>query len=138
MYSEQEERKYVNYLAKAKQDGPKQTFTRDPAPTNLEQGRLGLITKNDCVCKTEWCYHEDQFVLASQSYIVISVAFLCTMLYTFHMFLFLPSTLGRKEEIMQFNVHLHPVDVAYNDLKEVNGNSDFNPSNLDNKTLWQK
>ena len=36
MYSEQEERKYVNYLAKAKQDGPKQTFTRDPAPTNLE------------------------------------------------------------------------------------------------------
>ena len=54
------------------------------------------------------------------------------------MILFLPSTLGRKEEIMQFNVHLHPVDVAYNDLKEVNGDSDFNPSNLDNKTLWQK
>ena len=47
-----------------------------------------------------------------------------------HMFLFLPSTLDRKEEIMQFNnnVHLHPVDVAYNDLKGLNGNSDFNPS----------
>ena len=62
------------------------------------------------------------------------------MLYTFLMFLFLPSTLGRKEEIMQFknNVHLHPVDVAYNDLKEVNENSDFNPSDLDNKTLRQK
>ena len=56
-----------------------------------------------------------------------------------YMFLFLPSTLDRKEEIMQFknNVHLHPVDVAYNDLKELNGNSDFNPSNFDKKTLRQ-
>ena len=56
------------------------------------------------------------------------------------MFLFLPSTLDRKEEIMQFknNVHLHPVYVAYNDLEEVNGNSDFNPSNVDNTTLKQK
>ena len=52
-----------------------------------------------------------------------------------HMFLFLPSTLDRKEKIMQF--HLHPVDVAYNDLKELNGNSDFNPSDLDNKNLRQ-
>ena len=41
------------------------------------------MTKNDSVCKTEWCYHEDQFILASQSYIVICMAFLCTMLYTF-------------------------------------------------------
>ena len=40
------------------------------------------MTKNDSVCKTEWCYHEDQFILASQSYIVISIAFLCTI-YTF-------------------------------------------------------
>ena len=56
-----------------------------------------------------------------------------------YMFLFLPSTLDRKEEIMQFknNVHLHPVDVAYNDLKKLNGNSDFNPLDLDNKTLRQ-
>ena len=47
--------------------------------------------------------------------------------------------MDRKEEIMQFknNVHLHPVDVAYNDLKKLNGNSDFNPSDLDNKTLRQ-
>ena len=45
-----------------------------------------------------------------------------------YMFLFLPSTLDRKEEVMQFknNVHLHPVDIAYNDLEELNGNSDFN------------
>ena len=57
-----------------------------------------------------------------------------------YMFLFLPSTLDRKEEIMQFknNVDLHPLDVAYKDLKEVNVNSDFNPSDLNNKTLRQK
>ena len=38
-----------------------------------------------------------------------------------YMFLFLASTLDRKEEIMHFknNVHLHPVDVAYNGLKEL-------------------
>ena len=46
------------------------------------------MTKNDSVCKTEWCYHEDQFILASQSYILISVAFLCTMLYTFQCLLY--------------------------------------------------
>ena len=56
-----------------------------------------------------------------------------------HMFLFLPSTFHRKEEIMQFKkkVHLHPVDVAHNYLKEVNRNFDFKPSDLDNKTLRQ-
>ena len=56
-----------------------------------------------------------------------------------HMFLFLPSTLDRKEDIMQFknNVHLHPIDVSYNDLKELNNNSDFNPADLDNKTSRQ-
>ena len=36
MYSEQEEREQVNCLAKAKQDDPKQTFTRDSTPTKLE------------------------------------------------------------------------------------------------------
>ena len=56
-----------------------------------------------------------------------------------HMFLFLPSTLDRKEDIMQFknNVHLHPIDVSYNDLKELNNNNDFDPSDLDNKTSRQ-
>ena len=44
-----------------------------------------------------------------------------------HMFLFLSSTLDRIEDIMQFknNVHLHPIDVSYNYLKELNNNSDF-------------
>ena len=56
-----------------------------------------------------------------------------------HMFLFLPSTLDRKEDIMQFknNVHLHPIDVSYNDLKELNNSSDFNPADLDIKTSRQ-
>ena len=36
-----------------------------------------------------------------------------------HVFLFLPSTLDRKEDIMQYknNVHLHPIDVSNNGLK---------------------
>ena len=56
-----------------------------------------------------------------------------------HMFLFLPSTLDGKEDIMQYknNIHLHPIDVTYNDLKELNENVNFNPSDLDNKTLRQ-
>ena len=55
------------------------------------------------------------------------------------MFMFLPSTLDRKEDNIQFknNVHLHPVDVSYNDLRELNQNSDFNPADLDSKTLRQ-
>ena len=55
------------------------------------------------------------------------------------MFLFLPSTLDRKGDIMQYknNVHLHPIDVTYNDLKERNEKIDFNPSDLDNKTSRQ-
>ena len=36
------------------------------------------------------------------------------------MFLYLPSTLDRKEEFLQWkeHVHLHPIDVSYDDLKE--------------------
>ena len=50
-----------------------------------------------------------------------------------HMFLFLLSTLYRKEDIMQYknNVHLHPINVSYNDLKELYCNGDFDPSDLD-------
>ena len=32
-------------LSKAKQTDPKQTFTHDSAPTNLEYGSRGLLTK---------------------------------------------------------------------------------------------
>ena len=51
------------------------------------------------------------------------------------MFMFLPSTLDRKEEFLQWkdHVHLHPVDLSYDEPKEYNDNNDFNPADLDHK-----
>ena len=48
------------------------------------------------------------------------------------LFLFLPSTLDRKEEILQFknSVNLHPIDASYDDLKSLNNDKDFNPALL--------
>ena len=53
------------------------------------------------------------------------------------MFLYQPSTLDRKEDILQWkdHVHLHPVDVTYDDLKQITGNKEVNPSFLNNKEL---
>ena len=53
------------------------------------------------------------------------------------MFLFLPSTSDRKEKFLQWqdHVHLHPVDVSSDELKEYNGDTDFNPADLNNKEL---
>ena len=53
------------------------------------------------------------------------------------MFLYLPSTLDRKEGFLQWkeHVHLHPIDVSYDDLKAINNNGDMNPALLDNKEL---
>ena len=53
------------------------------------------------------------------------------------MFMFLPSTLARKEKFLQWedHVNLHPVDVSYDKLKEYNDDTDFNPAHLDNKYL---
>ena len=52
-------------------------------------------------------------------------------------FMFLPSTLGRKESIQQYNdyVHLYPVDNSYDQLKSINNNKEFDPSHLDNSVL---
>ena len=49
------------------------------------------------------------------------------------LFLFLPSTLDRKEEFLQYkkSVNLHPIDALYDDLKQLNSNKDFNPAHLD-------
>ena len=51
--------------------------------------------------------------------------------------MFLPSTLDRKEDIQHYNdnVNLHPVDVSYEQLKVLNNNKDFDPSDLDNSAL---
>ena len=48
------------------------------------------------------------------------------------LFLFLPSTLDRKEKILQYkdSVHLHPIDACYEDLKTWNNDKDFNPAEL--------
>ena len=49
----------------------------------------------------------------------------------------LPSTLDQKEDIQQYNdnVHLHPIDESYEQLKVQNGNQDFDPSQLDGTSL---
>ena len=49
------------------------------------------------------------------------------------LFLFLPSTLDRKEKILQYkdSVNLHPIDASYDDLKTLNNDKDFNPVELD-------
>ena len=49
------------------------------------------------------------------------------------LFLFLPSTLDRKEKILQYkdSVNLHPIDTLYGDLKALNNDKDFNPAELD-------
>ena len=52
------------------------------------------------------------------------------------MFMFLPSTLDRKEILQwQDHVHLHPIDVTFEELKDFNNGEDFNASLLDHKDL---
>ena len=53
------------------------------------------------------------------------------------MFLYLLSTLDRKEDFLEWkkHVHLHPIDVNLDDLKEITGEKEVNPSLLDNKDL---
>ena len=53
------------------------------------------------------------------------------------MFLYLPATLDRKEEFLRYkdNVHLHPIDVNYEELRMLNGGNDMNPDLLENKAL---
>ena len=48
-----------------------------------------------------------------------------------------PATLDRKEEIIQWqeHVHLHPIDVSYDNFKDLNQGKDFNPAYLDQKEL---
>ena len=53
------------------------------------------------------------------------------------MFLFFLSTLDRKQKFLQWqdHIHLHPVDLSYDELKEYNDDTDFNPADLNNKDL---
>ena len=54
-----------------------------------------------------------------------------------NMFLYLPSILDRKEDFLQWkdHVHLHPVDVSYEELKAINNGGDMNPALLDHKEV---
>ena len=54
-----------------------------------------------------------------------------------NLFLFLPSTIDRKEKIMQHreSVNLHPIDIEYNDFKEMNGGRNFNPYFVESPAL---
>ena len=54
-----------------------------------------------------------------------------------NMVLYLPSAVDRKKDFLQYkeHVHLHPVDFTYDDLKEITGNKDMNPSLSDSKEL---
>ena len=51
--------------------------------------------------------------------------------------MFLPSTLDRKGKFLQWqnHVHLHPVDVTFEELRDLNNGEDFSPSVLDHKDL---
>ena len=53
------------------------------------------------------------------------------------MFLYLPSTLDRKEEFLKWkdHVHLHPIDGSYDELKAIHNDGDMNPALLDHKEL---
>ena len=59
---------------------------------------------------------------------------------TSSLFLILPSTLDRKEEMLQFrdSMNLHPIDVMYSDLKEFDDDHDFNPAVLEMEGLRQE
>ena len=48
-------------------------------------------------------------------------------------FFFLPSTLDRKEEFIQWReqVHLHPIDLNIDNLMEISGLTDINPALLE-------
>ena len=53
------------------------------------------------------------------------------------MFLYLPSTLDRKEYFLQWkdHFHLHPIDVCYDELKAIHNDGEMNPALLDHNEL---
>ena len=51
------------------------------------------------------------------------------------MFLYLPSTLDRKDNFLKYkyHVHLHPLDISYDDITQMHNNEDTNPVLLRDK-----
>ena len=56
------------------------------------------------------------------------------------MFLYLPSTLERKEDFLKYkdHIHLHSVDISYDDITQMHNNEDTNPALLDDKNSRNK
>ena len=56
------------------------------------------------------------------------------------MFLHLPLTLDRKEDFLQWkdHVHLHPVDLNFDDIKVLTGYDEINPALLNVKNSREK
>ena len=56
------------------------------------------------------------------------------------MFLYLPSTLDRKEDFLQWkdHVHLHLIDLNFDDMKVLTGYDEINPALLDVKNSREK
>ena len=53
------------------------------------------------------------------------------------MLFYFPSNLDRKEDFLKWkeHVHLHPIDLSFDDLTEITGNKEMNPYFLNNKDL---
>ena len=51
-----------------------------------------------------------------------------------------PSTLDRKEIFLKYkdHVHLHPVDISYDDIAQMHNNEDANLALLDDKNSRNK
>ena len=56
------------------------------------------------------------------------------------MFFYLPSTLDRKEDFLKYkyHVHMHPVDISYDDITQMHNNEDANLALLDDKNSRSK
>ena len=56
------------------------------------------------------------------------------------MFLYLSSTLGRKEDFLKYKNHVHllPVDISFDDITQMHNNKDANPALFDDKNSRNK
>ena len=56
------------------------------------------------------------------------------------MFFYSPSTLDRKEDFLKYkyHVHMHPVDISYDDIIQMHNNEDANPALSDDKNSRNK
>ena len=77
---------------------------------------------------TSTCFQKHKQLLLDQNEVGVKQS---------ELFFFLSATLDRKEEFLQWkdNVHLHPIDLSIDDLKNEMSVTSFDPSLLENKQL---